>query len=181
MSSEIPVFPVSRRAVLRGAALLVGTAAFAPRRLFAAEASGALPKPTVEALERGKLVYVSPLLASGKESRCHGEVWYFWDKDAVVIATATKGWKTRAVKGGKDQARLWVGDFGPFSEAGDKLKTAPSFNARASIDTDAATFARLLASYGSRYPDEWDKWKPRFESSYKDGSRSVIRYTPISG
>src|SRR5262245_61364737 len=181
MSSELPAFHVSRRAVLRGAALLVGAAALAPRRLFAAEATGGLSRATVDALERGKLVYVSPLLASGKESRCHGEVWYFWDKDAVVIATATKGWKIRAVKGGRNQARIWVGDFGPFSEAGDKLKSAPSFTARAGVDTDPATFERLLASYSTRYPDEWSKWKPRFESSYKDGSRSVIRYTPISG
>ena len=181
MSSETPVLLISRRAVLRGAALLVGVAALAPRRLFAAEPSGGLAKATVDSLERGKLVYVSPLLASGKESRCHGEVWYFWDKDAVVIATATKGWKTRAVTSGKDKARIWVGDFGPFSEAGEKLKTAPSFTAHASVDTDSATFERLLASYGTRYPDEWGKWKPRFESSYADGSRVVVRYSPVAG
>src|SRR5262245_16279069 len=129
MPNEIPELHWTRRAVLRGAALAVGVAALAPRRLFAADPAFALPKATVDALTRSKLVYVSPLLASGKESRCHGEVWYFWDKDAVVIATATKGWKTRAVKGGKDRAKLWVGDFGEFSDAGEKLATAPSFTA----------------------------------------------------
>jgi hypothetical protein len=172
MPSEIPALSWTRRAVLRGAALLVGTAAFTPRRLFAAEPSFALPKATAEALAKSSLVYVSPLLASGKQSSCHKEVWYFWDRDAVVIGTATDRWKTVTVTKGRDKARIWVGEYG---------SSAPSFTAHASIDKDPATFARMLVAYATRYPDEWEsKWKARFESSYKDGSRSVIRYTPIS-
>jgi len=163
----------TRRAVLRGAAVLAGAAAFAPRRLFAADAPYALPKATADALAKSPLVYVSPLLASGKQSACHKEVWYFVDRGAVVIGTATDRWKTVAVKKGRDKARLWVGEYGA---------SAPTFLAQAEIDKDPATFARLLAAYATRYPDEWDsKWKARFESSYKDGSRTVIRYTPISG
>jgi hypothetical protein len=169
---------LTRRALLRAGALAVGVAALAPRRLWARDESYALPKPVVAQLESGKLVYVSPLKKDGSESTCHGEVWYFWDQDAVVIGTATTGWKTRAVKGGKDKARLWVGDYGPYAKAKDKVRGAPTFLAHATVDTDPATFQRLLASYGTRYPDEWAKWKPRFESSYKDGSRTVVRYTP---
>jgi hypothetical protein len=165
--------------LLGGAALALGALALWPRRLHAADAKFELPAAAVDTLGKGKLVYVSPLKSDGRESRCHGEVWYFFDRGAVVIATATKGWKTRAVKGGKDKARIWAGDFGPYSEASEKLRGAPTFLARAAVDTDAATFERLLASYATRYPDEWSKWKPRFESSYKDGSRTVIRYTPI--
>lgn len=170
---------VTRRALLSGAALALGAFALLPRRLRAADAKFELGAPALDALEKGRLVYVSPLKADGRESRCHGEVWYFWDKDAVVIATATRGWKTRAVTGGKDKARVWVGDFGPYSEAGEKLRGAPTFLANAAVDADRASFERLLASYAVRYADEWAKWKPRFESSYKDGSRTVIRYTPI--
>lgn len=163
----------TRRAVLRGAAVLAGAAAFAPRRLFAADAGYALPKATADALAKSPLVYVSPLLASGKQSSCHKEVWYFMDRGDVVIGTATDRWKTVAVKKGRDKARLWVGEYGA---------SAPTFLARAEIDKDPATFARLLAAYATRYPDEWEsKWKGRFESSYKDGSRTLIRYTPISG
>jgi hypothetical protein len=172
MANEIPLLHWTRRAVLRGGALLVGAVALAPRRLFAAEPSFALPRATADALAKSPLVHVSPLLASGKQSSCHAEVWYFWDKDAVVIGTATDRWKTKAVKSGRDKARIWVGEYG---------SSAPSFTAKATIDSDPATFARLLAAYATRYPDEWEsKWKARFESSYKDGSRSVIRYTPIS-
>jgi hypothetical protein len=170
---------VTRREWLAGAAVALGALVLFPRRLLAGDAKFDVGAAAQSALEKGKLVYVSPLRADGRESRCHGEVWYFWDRGAVVIATATGGWKTRAVKGGKDKARIWVGDFGPYSQAGEKLRGAPTFLASAAVDADSATFERLLASYGTRYPDEWGKWKPRFESSHADGSRTVVRYTPI--
>jgi hypothetical protein len=170
---------LTRRAFLSGSALAFGALALLPRRLRAADAQFALAAPALDALAKGHLVYVSPLKADGRESRCHGEVWYFWDRDAVVIATATRGWKLRALKGGKDKARIWVGDFGPYSGAAEKLRAAPTFLASAAVDAEPASFERLLASYATRYPEEWAKWKPRFESSYKDGSRTVIRYTPI--
>jgi hypothetical protein len=85
-------------------------------------------------------------------------------------------WKARAIEAGRDRARVWVGDFGPYAKAPEKLQSAPHFVARASIDKDRATFDRLLAAYAVKYPDEWAKWKPRFESSYADGTRVVIRY-----
>jgi len=179
MTELEPPAGVTRRALLRTGALALGVAALAPRRLFAADAPFQLPAATVEALRASKLVYVSPLKRDGNESQCHGEVWYFWDRDAVVIGTATKGWKSRTLHAGNDRAHIWVGDFGPYQKAREKVRAAPSFAARGALDPDPATFQRLLASYGSRYPDEWGKWKPRFESSYADGSRSVIRYTPI--
>jgi hypothetical protein len=177
---------LTRRELIVGGTLALGAAALLPRSLRAHEGHDGreghdfmLPAPASDALGKGKLVYVSPLKKDGKESHCHGEVWYFFDKGAVVIATASKGWKVRSVKSGSAKARIWVGDYGPFSEARDKLVKAPTFVASAAIDTDPATFTRLLESYGKRYPDEWDKWKPRFQSSYSDGSRTVIRYTPI--
>lgn len=169
---------VTRRELLAGGAAL-GALALLPRSLRAADAKFELPKATQLALGKSKLVYVSPLRSDGRESTCHGEVWYFWDRGAVVIGTATRGWKTRAVKGARDKARIWVGDYGPYSSASEKLVSAPTFLANAAVDTDKETFARLLASYATRYADEWPKWKPRFESSYEDGSRTVIRYTPI--
>jgi hypothetical protein len=174
-----PPAGVTRRALLRAGAITLGLAALAPRRLFAADAPFQLAQPTLDALQSSKLVYVSPLKKDGSESKCHGEVWYFWDRDAVVIATATTGWKTRAVRAGNDRARLWVGDFGPYAKARDKVRAAPGFTAHAAVDPDPATFQRLLESYGTRYPDEWGKWKPRFESSHADGSRTVVRYTPV--
>lgn len=163
-------FELTRRELLRASALAFGAAALAPRTLFAAEPAW------VAAAKASPLVYISPLKKDGAESRCHGEVWFFLDAGDVVIATSVKGWKARALALGRDQARVWVGDFGSYAGARDKVAAAPSFLARASLDKDPATFARLLAAYGTKYPDEWGKWKPRFESGYADGSRVVIRY-----
>lgn len=167
---------LSRRELLVAGACALGAAALWPRTAFSAGDAAWL-----EAAKTSPLVYVSPLLSDGSESRCHGEVWFFVDAGDVVLATATKTWKARALAVGRDRARIWVGDFGPYAKASEKLATAPSFVARASLDKDRAVFARLLAAYAVKYADEWGKWKPRFESSYADGTRIVVRYAPTPG
>ncbi len=167
---------LSRRELLLAGACALGAAAVWPRGVFAA------PAPTwLEVAQKSPLVYVSPLLADGAESRCHGEVWFFVDGGDVVLATATKTWKARALELGRDTARIWVGDFGPYVKTPEKVKAAPNFVAKARLDKDRAVFDRLLAAYAVKYADEWGKWKPRFESSYADGSRVVIRYSPVAG
>ncbi len=164
---------LTRRELLVTSACALGTAALWPRSARAADDPAWLA-----AAKTAPLVYVSPLLANGNESRCHGEVWFFVDGGDVVLATAIKTWKARALELGRTRTRIWVGDFGPYSGAKDKLATAPNFVATASLDKDRAVFDRMLAAYAVKYADEWGKWKPRFESSYADGSRIVIRYTP---
>lgn len=171
--SKLELGPLlTRRELLRAGALTVGAVALLPRIGFAADAAW------LAAAKTSPLVYVSPLKKDGAESRCHGEVWFFLDGGDVVLATSVKSWKARALGLGRDQARVWVGDFGTYAGARDKVAAAPTFLAHAAIDRDPATFQRLLAAYGTKYPDEWAKWKPRFESSYADGSRVVIRYKP---
>ena len=166
-------FELTRRDVLRTGALAFG-AALLPRVSFAADASW------LAAAKTSPLVDVSPLKKDGSESRCHGEVWFFLDGGDVVLSTSVTSWKARALGLGRDQARVWVGDFGPYAGAKDKVAAAPGFLAKASFDREPATFERLLAAYATRYPDEWGKWKPRFESGYANGSRVVIRYKATS-
>ena len=182
--TEVKRLELSRRELLVGGVFALGAAALLPRGAFAAGPPATFAATSTSWLEVAKtspLVYVSPLTKGGKESTCHGEVWFFVDGGDVVLATATKTWKVRALGKGLDRARVWVGDFGPYKSAAEKLPSAPSFEAKARVDKDPAVFARLLAAYALKYPDEWDKWKPRFESSYADGSRVVIRYAPITG
>jgi hypothetical protein len=169
---------LSRRQLLLGTALGLGALAL-PLRFARAEAAK-LPAATIAALEKSPLVYVSPLHRDGRESSCHGEVWFFWDRGSVLISTAAKTWKARALNSGLDRARIWVGDFGPVARAGDRFRSAPSFDASASVETDRAAFERLRATFGKKYPDEWGKWEPRFEKGYQDGSRTLIRYSPIT-
>jgi len=169
----------TRRQVLIGAGLVTGSLV-APVRRGWAEDAWMLPEAARRALADSALVYVSPLLADGRESRCHGEVWFFVDEGDVVVFTAADRWKARAVRQGRTRARLWVGDFGTVRRAGDRFRTAPSFVARASIETRDAVFERLMSSYATRYADEWGKWRPRFQKGRDDGSRVMIRYTPVA-
>jgi hypothetical protein len=170
--------PLTRREFVRGATVLLGAAALPLPLAFAAETHG-LPGITSEALDQSPLVYVSPLKSDGAESKCHGEVWFFHDGGDVVLATGKDAWKSRAVDQGLARARIWVGDFGPVGKAGDKYRAAPTFEAKARFDTDPAVFERLMTSFSTKYADGWEKWGPRFRKGYADGSRRLIRYTPV--
>ncbi len=168
---------LTRREMMAGGIALAGLALL-PRASRGSDSYSLSPVVTAQ-LKKNSLVYISPLKSNGEESRCHAEVWYLVDGDAVVIGASSSGWKVRAVEAGLDQARLWVGDFGTGRSVGDRYKAGANFRARAEAVKDDALFARLLTAYGERYPAEWGKWKPRFEKGYTDGTRVLIRYTPI--
>ena len=162
---------IDRRGFLCGSlALLVAPAALAR----AAELE--------QALEKSGFVYVSPLLADGSESTCHGEVWFGWIDGAVVINTSKETWKARALERGLDRARIWVGDHGRWKRllgSNRAFLQAPSFEARAERRKDDALLDRLLAIYERKYPGEIAKWRDRMRNGHADGSRILIRYTPV--
>ncbi len=147
-----------------------------PARLRAA----ALSDDVTALLEKSGFVYVSPLLASGAESRCHGEVWFGWVDGSVVLITSKESWKARALARGLAGARIWVGDHGRVGRVlgNDAFRAAPSFEARASQSSDPALLDRLLAVYRKKYPDEIETWEPRFRKGLESGERVLIRYQP---
>jgi hypothetical protein len=132
-------------------------------------------------LEQSPYVYVSPLRSDGRESTCHGEVWFAWIDGAVVVITGSERWKAHSLEAGLDRARIWVGDHGRWKQLvghSDAFRVAPSFEARASAVRDDALLDRLLASFEEKYPDEIEKWRDRMRRGYGDGSRVLIRYVP---
>jgi hypothetical protein len=131
-------------------------------------------------LEKSGFVYVSPLLASGAESRCHGEVWYGWLDGSVVLITANDSWKARALARGLSRARIWVGDHGRVGRVvkSEAFRAAPSFEAHASESKDAALLDRLMAAYRVKYPAEIGTWEPRMRAGFASGDRILIRYEP---
>ena len=168
---------LTRRELIVGGGVLLGGLALAPRPRAQ---DGKLSEATRKALEESQLVYVSPLHPDGAESKCHGEVWFFVDGGDVIVGSDKERWKVRALKKGWDRARIWAGDFGPVDKAGDKYRSAPQFEARGSLDAEPATFDRLMQAYSKKYADGWGKWGPRFQKSYADGSRVLIRYAPVA-
>jgi hypothetical protein len=164
-----------------GAVALVGSMSTIARTTWSAEP--AMPAIPTELLSKSSFVYISPLRKDGHESRCHSEVWYAWIDESVVVTVASSGWKARALARGLDRARLWVGNHGrwksfvgPNNEA---FRSAPSFEARAEKVEDPKMIDRLLESYDRKYPAEIESWRDKMRSGNADGSRIMIRYSPI--
>ena len=152
--------------------------ALAPRALARAAAVDA---PLAAALEKSPYAYVSPLRSDGRESSCHGEVWYGWLDGSVVVITGSERWKARALAKGLDRARIWVGDHGTWKGmlgANEEFRRAPAFDARAALSKDAKLLDRLLATFERKYPDEIGEWRDKMRKGFADGSRVLIRYTP---
>ncbi len=158
--------------------------------------TGGLAKPTVAAhhesiplptalLERSPFVYISPLLANGAESTCHAEVWYAWLDGSVIVTVASDRWKAGALAQGLHRARIWVGDYGRWKSwlgrPDEAFKDAPHFDARAEKVEGPKHVERLLTAYEAKYPDEIANWRNIMRSGNADGSRMMIRYTPVPG
>jgi hypothetical protein len=171
---------LDRRGFLAAAA---GAAAWlvAPGR---ARAEGGLSE-ALPLLEQSKFVYISPLLANGQESTCHGEAWFGWLDGGVVINTRRGTWKTRALRDRKlERARIWVGDHGRWktgitgSGRDESFRQAPHFDAKASFQTDKAVLDRLLSLYETKYGAEYERWSEDMRTGFYAGDRVLIRYEP---
>ena len=143
---------------------------------------GALPEAL---LARSPFVYVSPLRSDGAESTCHAELWYAWLDDSVVVTVASDRWKASALEQGLTRARVWVGDHGRwktwYGGRNEAFRAAPSFLARASRAREPGLIDRLLDVYEQKYPDEIASWREPMRSGDADGSRVLLRYSPIAG
>jgi hypothetical protein len=143
---------------------------------------GSLPDATARALEKSGFVYVSPLRSDGSESTCHAEVWFGWIEGAVVLITGADRWKSRALARGLDRARIWVGDHGRWKglvKNNEAFREAPHFDARAAAVKDEQLLDRLLAIYAVKYPEEIGSWREKMRRGFQDGTRVLIRYTPV--
>ncbi|MEB2344704.1 MAG: hypothetical protein OZ948_08190 [Deltaproteobacteria bacterium] len=172
---------LDRRGFLAAAA---GAAAWLARP-GRAPAEGA-PPAALPLLETSRFVYVSPLLASGEESACHGEVWFGWLDGAVLVNTRRGTWKVRALRDRQlDRARIWVGDHGAWktgltgSGRNEAFRAAPCFDAKARFETDRAVLDRLLALYETKYGSEFERWSEDMRTGFYAGERMLIHYQPV--
>ena len=123
------------------------------------------------------LIYVTPLKSSGDESQCKAEIWFAYHDGACFVVTPPDAWRARAVSRGLTRARLWVGEFGIWTDADDAFRQAPELMATASLETDTAVHATVLEIMGGKYADDgWRRWGPQFRAGLQDGARVMIRY-----
>ena len=167
---------------MRGAAALSGVVLLPANLARSREAEFRVSKAAQAAIEKSKLIYISPLKSEGKESSCHAEVWFHEDGADLLVVTKKELWRSQAVKRGFDRARIWVGDHGVWKRSNGAFRNAPSFIARAEhISGDAEAVGRTLKAMSAKYADEeWSTYGPLFKKGLADGSRVLLRYRPIS-
>ena len=158
---------INRRIFLAGAALAPALPDFRPARAASAGA----------ALGSSKLVYLTPLKSNGEESRCKAEIWFAFEGGDIFVVTPPEAWRAQAVRQGLTRARMWVGEFGIWTNADGAFRQAPEIMTRASLETDPSVQARVLDNMGAKYADDgWQRWGPRFKEGLADGGRVMIRY-----
>ena len=163
----------TRRDLVVGLAI-APTIPFLARTAFAADAK-ATP---ADKLETSQLVYLTPIKGNGEESRCKAEIWFSHHDGDVFVVTPPEAWRAEAVRKGLTRARLWVGEFGVWTESDGAFRDAPEFLATAAIETDTQVQARVLSTMGEKYAQTgWGRWGQRFKDGLVEGSRVMIRYT----
>ena len=144
------------------------------RTAFAADAK-ATPS---DKLETSQLVYMTPIKSNGEESRCKAEIWFSHHEGDVFVVTPPETWRARAVDKGLTKARLWVGEFGVWTQSDGAFREAPEFMATASIESEGEVHEQVLSAMGEKYAQTgWGRWGQRFKDGLADGSRVMIRYT----
>ncbi len=143
-----------------------------------AGATTSLPEGAVTALTGSDVIYLTPIKSNGEESKCHAEIWFAYDGNDVFVVSASDTWRTRAIRQGLTQARIWVGDFGVWTKSKERYRSAPGFTAIGEIEADPGEHERVLDLYGDKYTLQWIMWGRRFRNSLKDGTRTMLRYRP---
>jgi hypothetical protein len=131
------------------------------------------------ALAATDLIYVTPLHRDGRESTCQAEVWFVAEGTTSYVVTAREAWRARAVANGLTRARVWVGDVGVWRRSNGAYRALPSVATEATFITEPGEHARVLESFGAKYPLSWVVWGRRFRNGLADGSRVMLRYQPV--
>ncbi|NJN51551.1 MAG: hypothetical protein HC809_07000 [Gammaproteobacteria bacterium] len=161
----------SRRTWLATAASALAALAIAPRSARAETMSAAR-----DALTTSDVVYLTPLKSNGEESACKAEIWFVPDGDSIYLVTAATAWRARAIGQGLTRARVWVGEFGTWTDAKDAFRAAPMLETVGNAVSDQDAQARVLDLMGEKYRASWLMWGPRFRNGLADGSRVMLQY-----
>jgi hypothetical protein len=160
---------IDRRTLLKFSMTGLAVAAL-PVRLWADAAKG---------MAESALIYITPLKQDGSESSCQAEVWFQLHDGAMYVVTSSKAWRAVAVGKGRSSARVWVGDVGQWKSADGKYRALPVVTTQAALVGDKGVQTAVLAKMGAKYSAEWSTWGPRFNDGLADGSRVMLRYTPV--
>lgn len=137
--------------------------------LFPTPSGAGLPAATEDALKTATYVYISSTRKDGSLGEA-AEIWFLYHQGSVYVGSRPASWRVRRIKWGRPQATIWVGK-----------RDGPSFMAAGAIVNDAEAQALMLKTFAEKYPEGWKRHESSFREGFKDGSRVLIRYTPVDG
>ena len=124
-----------------------------------------LPAEFRTALQRAALLYLTTFSASGRSGTV--PVLYLLDGDVIYFCSQRNTLKVRRIQ---QTGRVTVRPGGP---------DGPGLSCRAEVLENAPDLeARLLRTYGRRYPLRWLFLGRRLRKSFADGTEVVIRLDP---
>ena len=101
---------------------------------------------------------------------------FLWDDPDIFVVTQAEAWRAEAVRKNLNTARIWVGEYGVWSNADGKFREAPELMIKGTLETDSAVWDSTLEKMGTKYSDEWGVWGPRFRNGLNEGGRVMLRY-----
>jgi hypothetical protein len=142
--------------------------------------SPALADSIQDGLKNSDLVYLTTIKSNGQESKCQAEIWFVYDGAHIYVCTDTDGWRAQALDLGLNMTRVWVGDLGRWQRTKGKYKELPSLMAKCSIESDETEHKRVLDLFSDKYDLSWLAWGPRFRKGLANGSRTMLKYQPVT-
>jgi hypothetical protein len=129
--------------------------------------AGALSAQVESGLHTSRYVYISSSRKDGSFGK-PAEIWFMYEGGAVWVASPKTTWRVRRIHAGRPRARIAVG-----------TRSGPTFLATGSVVTDTSPREAMFRAFAKKYPEGWSKWEQPFRQGLADGTRVLIKYTPL--
>ena len=96
------------------------------------------------------------------------EIWFDVIDGAIYVGTRPDSWRARRLGWGRTGAKIWIGK-----------RDGPSLHATGAFVRDPALYQRFRDGLAAKYPKSWPRFEKGFREGLPDGSRVLIRYTPV--
>ena len=112
-------------------------------------------------------IYLSSTRKDGSLSK-PAEIWFQVIDGAIYVGTRPDSWRAKRLGWGRDGAKIWIGK-----------RNGPFLRATGAFVKDPALYQRFCDGLAAKYPKTWPRYEKGFREGLPDGSRVLIRYTPV--
>lgn len=127
----------------------------------------ALTPAETTALNEATYIYLSSTRKDGSLSK-PAEIWFQSMNGAIYVGTRPDSWRAKRLRWGRADAKIWIG-----------ARDGPALLATGAFVTDPARYAQFCSGLAAKYPKSWPRFEKGFREGLPDGSRVLIRYTPL--